>query len=295
MDKHAYATLCERKILPWLGMVMIDWSIIISCFIAFHYAQNSIVFWLLSLVVGNRLHALAGLGHDGGHRLICRNKLANDFLTNLFVFYPMGVSLQGYRKFHMEHHRTVGTDQDPELIHKNMASPDFNLPFSRKKIAFLIVRDLFGYGIVEQISIAKLVIPDNKLTLIIPVLTQLLFIGFCIGYEQYWIAVMWYYASISSFWVCMRLRIWIEHIGTEEGSYHTHRVSLKWWQRMLFAPHGLEYHYEHHKYPAVPAWKLSKIRKIDTEYPLVTLEQLLNKFQSKTAQQVSQFYQKNGA
>jgi fatty-acid desaturase len=111
----------------WLRRALLDWVIIILCFRAAHWSLFETTSLLLRVatlvplvvVIAARQHALGILAHDGAHRLICRSHFLNDFLANFLCEWPLMSNLGGYRAFHFEHHRKVGTPEDPELIYKN--------------------------------------------------------------------------------------------------------------------------------------------------------------------------------
>ena len=43
---------------------------------------------------------------------------------------------------------------------------------------------------------------------------------------------------------------------------------------MLFAPHNVWYHYEHHRWASIPFYNLPAARKLDTSVPVMTLTEL---------------------
>lgn len=73
--------------------------------------------WLYAFsgfVVATRQHALLILLHDAVHGHIARPRWLNDALINVFAGIPALLPVEMYRPLHLLHHRTVGTDQDPE-------------------------------------------------------------------------------------------------------------------------------------------------------------------------------------
>ena len=71
-----------------------------------------------------------------------------------------------------------------------------------------------------------------------------------------------------------RLRTWLEHQGDE----FTHRLKLNWFERLIVAPHNVEFHYEHHSYPSVSYKNLSKVRELLPEDPVITIRDLLERY-----------------
>jgi fatty acid desaturase len=72
---------------------VLDWAIIILCFRLAYWSlfeTSSLILRIVTLiplivVIAARQHALGILGHDGAHRLICRNRVLNDLLATSYA------------------------------------------------------------------------------------------------------------------------------------------------------------------------------------------------------------------
>lgn len=201
-------------------------------------------------VIGNRQHALALLGHDATHKLVSKNKYINYTLGNFLCYTPILLPWEGYRVFHMAHHRYLGTTKDPELDRKVKAHITSSKA-NKRHIITQFFRDLIGLDIqdAKELSISKT--PNDLFWIII---THMVIISTGL-FISWLIPLMWYLAMGTSLVACSRLRIWYEHVGTDS----THKIKPTWWQKLLFLPHNAAYHYEHHKHPAVPYHKLHMI------------------------------------
>src|SRR5579864_8955593 len=123
IDTALLRQLSARSLFPWLFDAAFDWMVIASALALIQLWPH---IWTIAagmLLIGNRQHALAILGHDGTHYTISRNGAVNDFLTNLLCFWPLGLTVSGYRTLHYAHHKHTGTEHDPELGHKRMRAP----------------------------------------------------------------------------------------------------------------------------------------------------------------------------
>jgi fatty acid desaturase len=89
-----------------------------------------------------------------------------------------------------------------------------------------------------------------------------------------WILPLWFIASATSFWASFRMRMWAEHQGTSG----THRYRTKLWQKLLFLPHNIDYHYEHHLHAGIPLWILPKARSLTDGPPIMPLEELFDSY-----------------
>lgn len=248
----------KPKLWPWSWRLALDW-LIIAAFFWLSWRWHHPAIWIISaIVIGSRQHAIGILGHDGAHRLVCRNRFWNDFLTSIFCLWPLQIPLAGYRRFHFNHHRNVGTDQDPERLHKKLF-PQWGLPLKPWRLIGWILADLLGGGVPHIGMAVYLTRPVSWKDALGPILFWTLILTICFFLKVIWIPILWFACLLTTFWISFRLRIWTEHVGTSE----THRLSAALWQRFLFLPHGTWHHYEHHLYPKVPFWSLAKIRAQD--------------------------------
>jgi fatty acid desaturase len=263
----------EKVFARWLFPVLTEWGVIVLLFAA-GYWINSLWGWLpIVVLLGSRQHAFAILGHDGAHHLAARNKRLNDLATQVLCFWPIGAGLRAYRRFHFRHHRHVGTELDPELIHKNDWSKEqWSIPKTRLQILTYFLGDLVGLGIPEVFKAIRLVGKAGFWDWVGPFLWWAT-VGTALYLSGYWLAaVVWFAAMYSSFWGFFRLRIWTEHVGTA----YVHRVRANWWQRLFIAPYNTWYHYEHHEHPSVPFWKLPELR--GKEDQAVSIDELYKSF-----------------
>lgn len=256
----------EKSLVKWLFAAISDWSIIaLSLFIAESF-DHLLGYWFASLIIGTRQHALSFLGHDGAHGSLSKVKWLNDSFTSLMAFWPMGIGLYGYRDFHFKHHKKVGTSEDPELIHKNKwSAPEFDLPYSDKKIISQFIFDLCGGGFKNLLSLIRLMKPKKVIDIIGPAIFISLLVFTLLHFGHWKSLVTWYWSLGTSFWAVFRLRIWTEHIGAEYSLNATHRIKASLLEKMIFLPHNSWMHYEHHKSPQTGFWNLPTIRQIDYE------------------------------
>ena len=60
------------------------------------------------------MHALGAMMHDFAHYRFIRNKQLSDWIGDIFLAWPIGTTVAGYRRNHLAHHRYVNTDRDPD-------------------------------------------------------------------------------------------------------------------------------------------------------------------------------------
>jgi fatty acid desaturase len=232
--------------LNWSISVAVNW-LVIAVTIALAYQLNHIAGYVLAvLIVGTRQHALAVLGHDGAHLHVTENRWINDAVTSCLCFWPLGVGLHGWRKFHFDHHRFVGTAADPELGIKNKYPRNWS-PETNQLRQFFV--DLLGLSALESTMLIRLAKPIRKADVLGPVALILACWTAVLLWADWRVLAIWHVASVTSFWAVFRLRAFSEHVGTTS----THKLSEPpLWKKLLYLPENTWRHWEHHKWPAVP-------------------------------------------
>lgn len=258
----------------WLKDAAIDWAVMSAAISLFIATQNPIVFILSVLIVGNRQHALGLLGHDGTHYTLSYNRNLNDFITNLFAWWPIGLTMSGYRNLHNMHHKYVGTPNDPEVIYKQLKAEQWHLPAKPKDVLKLAAKDLMGFGMTDYFTILTYAKPTQKSAYIPLGLFHATLILTSIATGFWEISAIWYSSMLTAFPMYFRLRLWLEHQGTD----FVHRLHLNRIEGAVFAPHLAWYHWEHHACPTVPYCKLKDVRDLLPKEPVITLKELINSF-----------------
>jgi fatty acid desaturase len=147
---------------------------------------------------------------------LSHHRRLNDFLTNLLAFWPLGLTVSGYRTLHFKHHKHTGTEDDPELGHKRSRNPQWDLPAKPSRILkyavldivggsfpdYLIILEVFEAGQTVRISAAA-VLPRPRHHCVRRIRT--------VG-----AGLLWYAGLATTFMMSFRLRLWLEHQGTDE-------------------------------------------------------------------------------
>ncbi len=185
--------------------------------------------WLVPIglfLIGTRQHALAVLGHEIAHKTVN----VSDRIGNYFTFWTLGLSLESYRYWHMQHHAFLGTEKDPEMEVKGVTNP------------FILLRILQGKY-------------DVKRIFFMIVLSGILFVvGGLIG------LLTWFIAIVTTHWLIQLRRANAEHYIDENGNMQTTRYVASWWQRAFLVPHYIWKHWDHHSKGrmSVPCWQLKE-------------------------------------
>jgi len=271
LDVSALRELGARALFPWLAHAGMDWLVIAAALAMIQLWPHVYTVLAGVLVIGNRQHALAILGHDGTHYTLSHNAAFNDFLTNLFCWWPLGLTVSGYRALHYTHHKHTGMENDPELGHKRMRSPQWDLPAKRRTVLRYALMDLIGYSVADYSIIVRFSKPQSRHEYLPLAVVHVAFISVLLILGGWPMAAAWYFSLVTSFMMFFRLRLWLEHQGTDD----TQRVSLTWWQAALLSPHNAWHHWEHHKYPTIPYHRLPQARQRLTGPAILTLSDLI--------------------
>ena len=231
--------------------------------------------------------ALAALMHETAHRSLFKTRWMNDVLGKWLTGAPIIEDIDEYRPYHFQHHKYTG------LPHKGKTGdPDLVLirayPVGAKSLRRWLRNDLLGitgmrlYRTRIGMKLGLIGRQRGRITRQWPqggareVLSRLvknygaplLVHGLAIsgltlaGYG--WMYLPWLAAQVTVFHFVMRVRVIAEHGMTERGGNmlrNTRTVRARWFERLFFAPHNLGYHLEHHLYPGVPCYRLSKLHR----------------------------------
>jgi len=219
------------------------------------------------LMIGIAQHRIAILAHEGAHGLISNNKSVNHWFAQIFGFWPLMIDMNVYRTFHNDHHRHTGNESlDPEFELKDNR---YHIPLTRRQLYTRFMLDLCGRSIGEFFQVVGYFAKRGNPLWAISFLIISSTVSFAIGHPEFFFLFM--LAMPTSYWAVFRLRIYGEHTDTMD----THRVHLKVWQRLLFAPHNIWMHWEHHEHPNVPYYDLPEVRKFYKDLPIVDYDTLL--------------------
>lgn len=274
LDTSALRELGARALFPWLTDAAKDWLVIAAAGAMIQLWPHVYTVIAGILIIGNRQHALAILGHDGTHYTLSRNAALNDFLTNLFCFWPLGLTVSGYRALHYAHHKNTGMENDPELGHKRMRSPQWDLPATPWTVLRYALKDLIGYSLADYSIIVRFSKPQSKREYLPLACFHIAAVSLLLASGGWPMAAAWYFSLVTSFMMFFRLRLWLEHQGTDD----TQRLALTRWQAAILSPHNAWHHWEHHKYPTIPYHRLPQARQRLTGPAILTLRDLLGVF-----------------
>ncbi len=282
--------LSPRTSLLWL---VLSWAQIVILLFSFRYFLPEEYFWPLYVpfifLIAGRMGALLQLLHEAAHSMLSNSKHVNELIARWFCALPVGVNFEGYVIGHLRHHAYTGTKNEPETDYEKYRISDIRSPF----LYLLFIKDLMGLTALfvffnytrgkqnigqpkagTNLNWSNLLLNLSKLSFVQSVILGLLFQFQIVDY-----ILLWIIPAVSPHMFLMRVRGIAEHglskqIGVEtsqtsEGMFYTRSVLtskneykyriLHWIERILIGSLGVNYHHEHHLFPRVPFYNLTRL------------------------------------
>ena len=243
------------------------------------------------VVVGVQQHALFILAHEAAHYRLSRGRAVNDAIGRA-IGMAGAISMCTYRVIHRLHHNNLYTDEDPDTaIHGGYPR---GTAYLWKKLA----QDAVGWNawktfayffgapaLNDRTQRAARPLDDTSpqlrrsaridrwfvvaFQLLVPLACFV--VGSWRGLAQY--AAFWLVPMLTVLQPILRLRAICEHGATTDfsspltaaRSNRTGGGALNALGRLLLFPHHVNYHLEHHLYPAVPHYHLPRLHRLLAE------------------------------
>lgn len=272
VDPGVLAALRTRRPSRWLLACAVDWAVIASTFAIVAAVDHPFAYALAIFPLGSRQQGLGALFHDAAHGLVARSRRLNDLLGAPLAAWPLGLTLAGYRRYHLVHHRALGTDRDPEVGHR-LLLPHWRLPVRRRQLLHF-ASDLIGGGLPHLLAAGRMTRPVRAREAVLFVLAWAAALGLAWQLGVLWVPALWVASIATTFWSGVRLRIFTEHLGTRG----THRIRMHRVFEAIVMPHSIGLHWEHHHFPEVPFHNLPLLRERLPTPEIVDLSELLRRF-----------------
>lgn len=121
-----------------IGTVMGLWAVIVGAWVAAFWWDAPVGFAALFVFMGPMFARLAILAHEAAHRLLFRNRQANDVVGNWLLACPGFVPFSLYRRSHFAHHRDEFGPDEPDI------ALYAGYPISRASLRRKLTRDALG-------------------------------------------------------------------------------------------------------------------------------------------------------
>lgn len=244
-----------------LSALLLEWSIItLSIALALRFG-NRWVYALSFVVVATRQHALLMIFHDAVHGSVARNRRTNDRLVNFFVGVPTLLPVEIYRPAHLEHHRALGTDADPERRFLYAGQLWRYRPLPGAQLVRQLAGDLFivnGARTLTAWARSGSVPKTSSDTLAIAAIwaSALAVFAWQAPLAAAVALGLWLAPLLTLTQLLQKIRSFAEHSGgpnqTAGWPEWTYTWRTGWLGRLTIWPYNINLHLEHHANPAVP-------------------------------------------
>lgn len=243
--------------------LLFNWLLIA---VAIYIGSYSYYLYPLSFfIIANRQFANYLIGHEGVHGLIVKNEWLNNFISRYLCLFPVFVSFDTYRTYHLSHHEFLGTHLDPDkslydfypVDRKSFFKNLFWYSFTFKMIRDFVVYFTPFYALIKAKSWKKILQSDcleyllfNAVVLIVISLS-----GYLSYYVIFWIVPLIlfipYYYFVSAL---QHGLIHQEDEGNNSRNITGHPVMME-----IFLPCSTNFHGVHHEYPNIAFYNLKKV------------------------------------
>lgn len=246
--------------------------------------------WVLAsiIAIGVAQHGLFILAHDAAHYRLFANRDANDVIGRALGIIA-GISMCTYRLTHRLHHNNLYTDEDPDTaIHGGCprgrgylwrklaldisganAWKTFSYFFGSPAINAQTGREIRPLDDTSE-ALRAAARRDRWLVVAFHVLAPLAAFaaGGPRGLGLY--LLLWAVPLATVLQPILRLRAIFEHGAVEDltspltaaRTNRTWGTPANWLARFFLFPHHVNYHLEHHLYPAVPHYRLPQLHRL---------------------------------
>ncbi len=220
--------------------------------------------WVGAFLLMGRSHAqLAALMHEAAHRLLFRNRKANDLVGRWLLGYIGFTNTDGYRRVHMAHHREEFGPEEPDM------ALYAGYPIPKESFRRKLERDATGQTGWKLLKQQLLGLKDGdvraKRTVLKIYSVQLLLAvaSAAVGYPLvYWL--LWFLPYMTVWRVINRLRSVAEHGGMQRSKDRrqtTHTVRQHWLARSIVVPYWIGWHLAHHCDSGIPMRNLPRFHR----------------------------------
>ncbi|HVW81333.1 MAG TPA: fatty acid desaturase [Mycobacteriales bacterium] len=242
----------------------VTWLVIAGALTAAGLYTRWWVVVLAFLVISTRQQSLLNIEHDCIHASFTRDKRRDQLVGIIACASPCGSPWHATRARHLAHHRLITTPEDPDHALHDTADKASKWALVR----YFGLGLLGGYAVMVLLSGAPSTVGRSEKIRDLRnlVVSQLVIWGVTwAAFGEWWLYLaLWVLPLITLTTVCHLIRSFIEHaVLTEELPEHDNllvSIASNPVELAFLAPFNMNYHAEHHMFPAVPARRLPDVR-----------------------------------
>ena len=268
LSQEEIERVTRRDNLKGVSAILCQWLAIIVIFTVVAIWTNPLSILVGIVLLGGRQLGFGILQHECGHKTLFTTPQINQFVGDWLVSPPGLSNMNAYMRTHHPHHRLAGTHDDPDL-------PNYqDYPITRSRLKRKLLRDITGRTGIRTIrfianNIRQLhkLDAENRNCTLRGIAANLLMFGVLSAIGEGWLYLMWPAAIIFVQPLVSRIRQVAEHAAVPDlydpdARKNTRTVYSSFLSRMMFCPHQVNYHLEHHLLPSVPKYNLALMHRL---------------------------------
>ncbi|MCW5891029.1 MAG: fatty acid desaturase [bacterium] len=278
----ARATPLRQRDLPrallarsaWRGLppVLRTWTLVVAAAWCVGQWPNPLVWIAAAIAIGVLQHSLVVLAHHSQHFELADSRRLNDAVGTWLLHAPLLNALRQQRFIHFQHHARLGQDDDPDRYYYDLAlhgretgaglrrwallffAGGVLVPNLQKLLRGRYARDVGGRGVaalgpgdVAAIAVCQLVL----------IATFWALTGHVFAWALLWVAPMLTVAAGLN-----GVRSTLEHADRGAPPERMLTFAPNRLERAVLGPVNMNYHWEHHRFIAVPFYHLPAVREL---------------------------------
>ncbi len=253
--------------------VAIEWAWIVGATVLALHVDTVWMTLAAIAFIATRQNALLMLMHEFAHRKFSRTRPGlNDALGDFLAAIPLFVTIHGFRRDHLQHHRAPSTTRDPNWM-ASIRRERYRFPKTRLQMAWLLVLHCLGVFTFQDAKSylfeAGMAVNTPRATQLRQAAVALLVIGVASAFQLWTVlALYWLLPILTVLMALLYLRDVAEHFALPRPGIEAARTVLAGpIDRFLIAPHGVNFHTEHHLYPSVPFCRMRQLHETLRDRP----------------------------
>ncbi|GAA4025740.1 fatty acid desaturase family protein [Actimicrobium antarcticum] len=245
----------------------LEWLCIFGLIVLATWSSHWVISLLCMALIATRQHALLTLMHDYSHYQLSRKRAwLNDLVGDVFTAFPFFITIHGFRRNHMLHHKHAWTEDDPNYV-ASARKLRYQFPKTRQQVWSDVLKHGIGWYTLQEL---KRYTVDAGMATSLPRSTAIYRLVFAlvlvaaVTYFGMWhtLLLYWIVPLATVLMAILYVRDLGEHFGLPaEGFANSRTVLVGWPERLLIAQNGVNFHAEHHLFPSVPFFRLGRLHR----------------------------------
>lgn len=253
-------------------------QIVIAIALCLHF-PSPLAYLATFVFVGARQYALLILLHDASHTLLHPRRKINDFIGLWLIAAPCGSTFVNSRASHLKHHRHLGNrDNDPDfflycagLPAKKDSVKAFFWHFTKLVAGGQIIHTLFSMQESKTGRENGSMLSTLRSFLPVVAMQAIILACFAVTGNLHAYFLLWLLPLLTLAVLFNGLRVFCDHAAVNHRDGPASELMVTYFsnpiERFFLSPFDMNYHAEHHFFPYVPHYNLSRLRELIAQNP----------------------------